>query len=81
MSESALKIYLRTERDCAYTPFEGASTRHAMTQHPHRDLSFLEELELRQNEVLDQLADLERQVEGLLNEFVQTRGDSVVAEG
>ncbi len=52
-----------------------------MTQHPHRDLSFLEELELRQNEVLDQLAELERQVECLLNEFVQTRGDSVAAEG
>lgn len=47
----------------------------AMT-HASREHSLLEELELRQNEVLDQLEDLERRVESLLNEFVQARGET-----
>lgn len=44
--------------------------------HASREHSLLEELELRQNEVLDQLEDLERRVESLLNEFVQARGET-----
>lgn len=52
-----------------------------MTQHSHREPTFLEELELRQDEVLDQLDDLERRVESLLNEYVQTRSSSSTLEG
>ncbi len=51
-----------------------------MTQRIHREPTFLEELELRQNEVLEQLEDLERRVESLLNEYVQTRSNSSTAE-
>ncbi|MBW3598125.1 MAG: hypothetical protein KY475_12735 [Planctomycetes bacterium] len=40
----------------------------------HRDPTLLDELELRQDDVLEQLDDLERRVEVLLNEFVSARG-------
>ena len=45
-----------------------------MSPASHRDPTLLDELELRQNEVLDQLDDLERRVENLINEFLNARG-------
>ena len=51
-----------------------------MSQASHRDVTLLDDLELRQNEVLDQLDDLERRVEHLLNEFLTTRNATTIAE-
>jgi hypothetical protein len=51
-----------------------------MSQASHRDPTLLEDLELRQNDVLDQLDDLERRVESLLNEFLTARSVTTVAE-
>jgi hypothetical protein len=48
----------------------------AMYQHPVRERTFLEDLEMRQDEVLDQLADLERRVESLLNECAPPRDET-----
>jgi hypothetical protein len=44
-----------------------------MNPSPVRERTFLEDLELRQDEVLEQLADLERRVQNLLNEYVESR--------
>jgi hypothetical protein len=38
-----------------------------------RERTFLEDLEMRQDEVLEQLADLERRVENLISEYVEAR--------
>lgn len=55
-------------------PCPPTSTIPAMKSPTHHEPTLLEELEMRQNEVLDQLDELNRRVECLLNECLQTRG-------
>jgi hypothetical protein len=56
-------------------PFPGSESARCpdSSLEPAASLTFLEELELRQDEVLQQLDDLDRRVAALIEEYVQAR--------